>query len=82
VVCGFFGGRGKRLMLDSELLKDESSEIDVVGPTLPALKTMLELPVLAIDTKEKYRQLVHGLLSACLLNVDAMGWVGPSSEVT
>jgi hypothetical protein len=62
--------------LTIELLKDESSEIDLVGPTLPALKTMLEFPVSAADTKEKYRRLVHGLLSACLLNVDAMRLVG------
>lgn len=69
-------------MLDLELLKDESSEIDAVGPTLPVLKTILEFPVCAIDTKDKYRRSVHGLLSACLLNVDAMRWVGLSSEVT
>ena len=61
-----------------ELLKDESSEIDLVGPTLPALKAMLEFPVSVIDTKGKYvyGRLVHGLLSACLLNIDAMGLVG------
>jgi hypothetical protein len=57
----------------SELLKDESSEIDLVGPTLPALKALLSLPVYnTLDAKNKFGRLVHGLLSACLLHVDEM----------
>lgn len=56
-----------------ELLKDESSEIDLVGPTLPALKALLSIPVYnALDAKDKFGRLVHGLLSACLLHVDEM----------
>jgi len=54
-------------------LKDESSEIDLVGPTFPALKAILDLPRdIASDSQERYQRLVHGLLSSCLLNVDAM----------
>lgn len=56
-----------------DLLKDESSEIDLVGPTLPALKGLLDLPVVSgPEDQEKYSQLVHSLLSACLLNIDNM----------
>jgi HEAT repeat-containing protein 5 len=56
-----------------ELLKDESSEIDLVGPTLPALKALLSVPIYDTpDAKNKFGRLVHGLLSACLLHVDEM----------
>ncbi|KAG5643615.1 hypothetical protein DXG03_000582 [Asterophora parasitica] len=61
------------ILLYSDLLKDESSEIDLVGPTLPALKLMLDLPPSAgSENRDVYGRLVHGLLSSCLLNVDAM----------
>lgn len=82
-VCVYQRIRSEKLTFTIELLKDESSEIDLVGPTLPALKAMLEFPVSAVDTQEKntYRRLVHGLLSACLLNVDAMRLVGLSSVI-
>ena len=58
----------------SELLKDERSEIDVAGPTLPALKAMLEAPSdpKASRSDSKYGRLVHGLISACLLHIDEM----------
>lgn len=56
-----------------ELLKDESSEIDLVGPTLPALKALLDIPVYNTpEAKEKFERVVHGVLSACLLHVDEM----------
>ncbi|KAG6857124.1 hypothetical protein H0H87_009256 [Tephrocybe sp. NHM501043] len=67
--------RAVAVLLYSDLLKDESSEIDLVGPTLPALKLMLlDLPPASVteDNQDSYGQLVHGLLSSCLLNVDAM----------
>jgi hypothetical protein len=64
---------GHRPNIVSELLKDESSEVDLIGPTLPALKSLLSIPVYDTpDTKNKFGQLVHGLLSACLLHVDEM----------
>jgi HEAT repeat-containing protein 5 len=57
----------------TELLKDESSEIDLVGPTLPALKALLDIPVYNTpDAKDKFERVVHGVLSACLLHVDEM----------
>ncbi|KAG6836471.1 hypothetical protein H0H93_007751 [Arthromyces matolae] len=58
----------------TDLLKDESSEIDFVGPTLPSLKTILvDIPIAkGADTEDLYGRLVHGLLSSCLLNIDAM----------
>ncbi|GLB35175.1 putative clathrin-coated vesicle protein [Lyophyllum shimeji] len=65
--------RAVAILLYSELLKDESSEIDLVGPTLPVLKTLLDLPPSAhSSTHHGYERLVHGLLSSCLLNIDAM----------
>ncbi len=57
------------LLTTVELLKDESTEIDLVGPTLPALKSLLEFPQ---QDKALYTRLVHALLSACLLNIDEM----------
>ncbi|KAJ7604033.1 clathrin-coated vesicle protein [Roridomyces roridus] len=65
--------RSVGILLYSELLKDESSEIDLVGPTLPALKSLLDIPTASPDATDRYSRLVHGLISACLLNVDEMG---------
>ncbi|KAG6853042.1 hypothetical protein C0991_007298 [Blastosporella zonata] len=66
--------RAVAVLLYSDLLKDESSEIDLVGPTLPALKMILiDLPPPTNpNAKDLYGRLVHGLLSSCLLNIDAM----------
>lgn len=55
-----------------ELLKDETSDIDLVGPTLQSLKILLEKPGDLISTDDKYENVIHGLLSACLVNVDEM----------
>lgn len=65
--------RAVGILLYSELLKDESSEIDLAGPTLPALKSLLDLPTASPDANDRYSRLVHGLISSCLLNVDEMG---------
>ncbi|EDR11766.1 uncharacterized protein LACBIDRAFT_313493 [Laccaria bicolor S238N-H82] len=55
----------KPLILDlfsSDLLKDESSEIDLVGLTLPALKSLLDLPTApGSNVNEGYDRLVHAL---------------------
>jgi hypothetical protein len=58
--------------LRTALLKDESSDIDLAGPTLPSLKAMLELPPDSAGTDSSYSRVVHGLLSACLLHVEEM----------
>ncbi|KAF8206326.1 armadillo-type protein [Mycena galopus ATCC 62051] len=65
--------RAVGILLYSELLKDESSEIDLVGPTLTALKSLLDLPTTSPDASDRYGRLVHGLISSCLLNIDEMG---------
>lgn len=68
-----FLSSGHRANAPIELLKDESSETDLVGPTLPALKALLDIPVYnTLDAKNKFGRMVHGLLSACLLHVDEM----------
>jgi hypothetical protein len=60
-------------LLVPDLLKDESSEIDLIGPTLPALKILLDLLVIPDqEQRERYSRLIHALLSACLLNIDMM----------
>jgi len=57
------------------MLKDESLEIDFVGPTLPALKQLLEvsLPKRTDQETEEGRQLIHGLFSTCIQNIDEIG---------
>jgi hypothetical protein len=63
-------------VLLSDMLKDESSEADLVGPTLSALKSLLEIPShRASDSQEMFSRLVHGVLSACLVNIDEMRYV-------
>ncbi|KAF8904140.1 clathrin-coated vesicle protein [Gymnopilus junonius] len=65
--------RGVAILLYNDLLKDESSEFDLVSPTLPALKTLLDIPVSEDpDDRDRYSRLIHALLSACLLNIDNM----------
>ena len=54
-----------------DLLRDETSEIDLVGPTLPALKSLLT-PGPNYEVTEFFQRVVHGLLSSCLLNIDEM----------
>ena len=55
----------------SELLKDETSEADLVTPTLPAFRSLLAVSCHP-SVCERYGKLIHGLLSSCLLNVDEM----------
>lgn len=56
-----------------DLLKAETSEVDLVGPSLSALKVILDFPAdLKPEASEKASRLIHGLFSACLQNVDEM----------
>ena len=59
----------------TDLLKDEVSEADLVGPNLQSLKKLLEKVPEDIAERIKYEKVVHGLLSACLVNIDAMRFV-------
>jgi len=58
--------------LYGELLKNETSIVDLAGPTLPVLKSLLGVPREFNDPSDGYAKLVHGILSACLVNVDHM----------
>lgn len=72
-VGGFFAIKIEFTRHIPALLKDETSDIDFVGPTLPALKTLLDLPVsTGPDDKDRYSRLIHALLSTCLLNIDSV----------
>ena len=63
--------------LYSDVLADESPDIDYAGQTLPVLKLLVDqilgvgsqVPGMGVATGDK---VVHGLLSACLANVDDM----------
>ena len=60
-----------QLSCGKDLLKNEFSAVDLVGPTLPALKLMLDNPPTDVDPVDpSYAKLIHGLLSSCLQNVD------------
>ena len=56
------------------MLRDEKTDVDLVGPTLQCLKALLENPPPpdAAEPLSRYARLVHGLLSAALLNIDDM----------
>ncbi|CAE7204243.1 unnamed protein product [Rhizoctonia solani] len=72
--------RALALSIYSDLLKDEYSEYDLVGPTLQSLRGMLLADSKDVQREPLYPKVVHGLLSACLQNVDDMsGRAGKSS---
>ena len=55
------------------MLKDETPNADLAGPTLPALKQLLEHALSAqIGGTSTFDRTVHGLLSGCLTNIDDM----------
>ncbi|KAJ7582455.1 clathrin-coated vesicle protein, partial [Mycena floridula] len=65
--------RSVAILLYGSLLKDETSDIDLIGPTLPSLKGLLSLPIAAsLEAQERYAGTVHGAISSCLHNVDEM----------
>jgi hypothetical protein len=55
----------------ADMLRDETSDFDFVGPTLPVLKSLLT-PGSTHKVTEFFQRVVHGLLSSCLLNIDEM----------
>ncbi|KAF8679927.1 Clathrin-coated vesicle protein [Rhizoctonia solani] len=72
--------RALAISIYSDLLKDEYSEIDLVGPTLQSLRGMLLSDSKDVQKEPAYSKVVHGLLSACLQNVDDMsGRMGKAS---
>ncbi|KAF9269100.1 clathrin-coated vesicle protein [Marasmius fiardii PR-910] len=65
--------RAVAILLYSEILKDESPDIDLAGPTFSSLKSLLDLPPApSRGSSERYQKLIHGLLSDCLRNIDEM----------
>lgn len=59
-----------------DLLKDETSEIDLVSPTFTSLKAILSIsPLNDSDSRNRYQRAIHALLSSCLLNIDEMRYV-------
>lgn len=64
-----------------ELLKDEISEIDFVGPTLQSLKRLLDNIPESPAEHAKFDRMVHGILSACLVNIDEMRFVVESARL-
>ncbi|KAI0300801.1 clathrin-coated vesicle protein [Russula brevipes] len=63
--------RAVAVSLYSDMLRDETSDFDFVGPTLPVLKSLLT-PGSTHKVTEFFQRVVHGLLSSCLLNIDEM----------
>lgn len=64
------------LYLYAELLRDETSRTDLVGPTLPLLKALCDRAYSArLPESHTYARVLHGLLSACILHVDEMRFV-------
>ncbi|KXN85058.1 HEAT repeat-containing protein 5B [Leucoagaricus sp. SymC.cos] len=65
--------RSVATFLYNELLKDETSDIDLISPTFASLKAILSIPILnESDSQERFQRSVHALLSSCLLNIDEM----------
>ncbi|KAF8558426.1 clathrin-coated vesicle protein [Imleria badia] len=63
--------RGVGCMLYAELLKDETLDIDLITPTLPAFKSLVSVDCNS-RVRDRYDSLIHGIMSSCLLNVDEM----------
>lgn len=56
----------------SELLKDDLSEESLVEPTLQSLKALIEQTRILEGGNERIEQILHALLSTCIINVDDM----------
>lgn len=68
--CAPFGCLVSSSSFVVDLLKDETSHVDLAGPTLQSLKSLLSKPPSNPRAIEQFTRLVHGLLSACLINID------------
>lgn len=63
------------IYLYSELLRDEFSKVDLVGPTLPLLKTLCDRAYAARRPESQtFPRVINGLLSACIGHIDDMRW--------
>ena len=62
------------LHLFGDLLKDETPNMDLAGPSLPVLKLLVDQAlsgqVQVPGVTATGEKIVHGLLSACLTNID------------
>ncbi|GEM12259.1 clathrin-coated vesicle protein [Rhodotorula toruloides] len=56
----------------STVLRDEKTEIDFAGPTLPVLKTLCDKAAARPGDAQTLSKVLNGVLSACLLNIDAV----------
>ncbi|KAJ3914962.1 clathrin-coated vesicle protein [Lentinula edodes] len=64
---------GTSIAFREDLRSDELNEIDLAGLAFRSLKVLLDLPLASnSDAQQRYQRLIHGLLSACLLNIDEM----------
>ncbi|BGP50956.1 hypothetical protein JCM10450v2_006882 [Rhodotorula kratochvilovae] len=64
----------------SLLLKDEKSEVDLVSPTLPVVKLLCDRGLANAGAASVLPKVLNGLLSACMLNIDAVrGRKSPSA---
>lgn len=55
-----------------DLLKDESSQVDVVGSTLPSLKNLLDKAHSYASSSLIFGRVVHSVLSSGIANLDDM----------
>lgn len=58
-----------------ELLKDEISEESLVEPTLLSLKVLIEQTSTASRNQQRVEQILHALLSTCIINIDDLRYV-------
>jgi hypothetical protein len=58
-----------------DLLKDEYLELDLVGPTLQSLRGLLLPDAKDVAREAIYPRVVHGLLSACVQNINNMRFI-------
>ncbi|QRV99686.1 HEAT repeat protein [Ceratobasidium sp. AG-Ba] len=60
------------LSLYADLLRDEYSDLDIVGPTLQALRGLILTDPKDLVKEAIYPRVINGLLSLCLQNIDEM----------